>query len=190
MPSTARRVLLTLLLTDALACCLAFGGVAPQLRRPQLAQRGRAGVRLSALRDDYTAIGDAVVLVGYGAVQAVVDNALGPLAGSDPSLFVLTESVPAPVLQGCLLAASWLTCSLLLNLYDPSLTRRPALPTLVACLTAWISSSAVLLAAAWALQATLHLGPGVSEAEVGFVTGSLTVVGGWRFVLVSAMPPE
>ena len=186
------RAALLLLLVDTVARCAALGSAALIHRPPQLVvrDRGGGGVHLSALRDDYTAIGDAVVLVGYGAVQAVVDNALGPLAGSDPSLFELTDSVPAPVLQGCLLAASWLACSLLLNLYDPSLTRRPALPTLVACLTAWISSSAVLLAAAWALQTTLHLGPGVSEAEVGFVTGSLTVVGGWRFVLVSAMPPE
>ena len=96
--------------------------------------------------------------------------------------------MPAPLLQGCLLALSWLSCSMLLQLYDPSLTRQRTWPTVKACLTAWLTSSVLLLLSAWTLQATLHIGPGASVTEFGFVSGSLTVIGGWRFVLLSAMP--
>ena len=54
--------------------------------------------------DTVVLYGDAAALVGYGAIQAVVDFLLSPLAEADPDLFTNSLPLEAPVAQGSLVA--------------------------------------------------------------------------------------
>ena len=76
----------------------------------------------------------------------------------------------------------------LLGGYKTEVTRSSWQPVLTSCLSTWATSCVVMLGAAWLLQSQLSLGPGLREDEVSFVTGSLTVIGGWRLVVVAALP--
>lgn len=122
--------------------------------------------------------GDCAVCLGYGAIQGAVDAALQPLASTQPELFTLTDSLPAPTQQGCVLAIAWVACGLALNGYDverlaASWTRRLA--------ESWASMCVVVLGALWALSLA-GLGPGLDVSEINFYTGSLSVLGAWRYV--------
>ena len=67
-------------------------------------------------------------------------------------------------------------------------TIMPRCFALLACVVPWIGSSCFLLVTL-VLLAQAGIGPGASPAEVDFIVGSGTVVGGWRFVCATALPP-
>ena len=136
--------------------------------------------------DSFVRSGDASACVLYGAVQTIVDFVLGPIVAENPELFVTDQPVSQPVAQGAFLALAWLLCGTQCGAFRASGTRSVAGAKPVAL--TWLSSSALMLAIVWALQAGVGLGPGASEAEISFVTGSLTVVGAWRFVCLQ-LPP-
>jgi hypothetical protein len=60
--------------------------------------------------------------------------------------------------------------------------------TLVAALLPWLGSSALLLGLL-ALLGSVGLGPGATPAEMDFIIGAGTVVGGWRLVAAGGLPP-
>lgn len=152
-----------------LVACDPGGGSAPDIEIPVL-------------------IGDGVSLVGYGVVQAVVDFILGPLARSQPELFTQTETLQSPVGQGAVVALVWILFGSLSGSYMPERVQK--LPdALLACIVPWLGSSCGLLLFL-ALLAQAGIGPGASPAEVGFICGSGTIVGGWRLVYATAQPPE
>ena len=179
-------------LRRALACLLVLGtasalrtGARP-LRRSALPLR--AHLVLNTEPDDtLVCYGDALICLVYGSVQYAIDNALTPLAVASPDLFTIAEPLPAPLLQGTVLAAAWVLACKALGGYQTEVTRSRGAPVVTSCLKTWALSSAAVLGAAWLLQSQLGLGPGLRNDEIGFVTGSLTVVGGWRFV-VAALP--
>ena len=176
-----------------LACLLVLGtasalrttGARP-LRRSALPPR--AHLVLSTGPDDtLVCYGDALICLVYGSAQFAIDNALTPLAVESPDLFTIAEPLPAPLFQGTVVAAAWVLACNALGGYQTQVTRSRGAPVITSCLKTWALSSAVVLFAVWLLQSQLGIGPGLRDDEIGFVTGSLTVVGGWRFV-VSALP--
>ena len=183
MPPSRRA--LTCLLLLGTASALRTG--ARPLRRSALPPL-RAHLVLNTEPDDtLVCYGDALVCLVYGTVQYAIDNALTPLAVASPDLFTNAEPLPAPLLQGTVLAAAWVLACKALGGYQAEVTRSRGAPVITSCLKTWALSSAAVLAAVWLLQTQLGLGPGLRDDEVGFITGSLTVVGGWRFV-VAALP--
>ena len=179
-------------LRRALACLLVLG-TASALRTGARPLRCsalplRAHLVLNTEPDDtLVCYGDALICLVYGSVQYAIDNALTPLAVASPDLFTIAEPLPAPLLQGTVLAAAWVLACKALGGYQTEVTRSRGAPVVTSCLKTWALSSAAVLGAAWLLQSQLGLGPGLRNDEIGFVTGSLTVVGGWRFV-VAALP--
>ena len=176
-----------------LACLLVLGtasalrttGARPLLRS---ALPLRSHLVLSTGPDDtLVCYGDALICLVYGSAQFAIDNALTPLAVESPDLFTIAEPLPAPLFQGTVVAAAWVLACNALGGYQTQVTRSRGAPVITSCLKTWALSSAVVLFAAWLLQSQLGIGPGLRDDEIGFVTGSLTVVGGWRFV-VSALP--
>lgn len=126
--------------------------------------------------------GDAGVLIGYGTVQAVVDYVLSPLAKSSPEMFTQDLPVLAAPLQGILLAGLWVGITSALNGYRAGATRTlPSQEALIPLVAAWIGSSVTMIAAFAAVGLPL-------EAEVEFVFGSATVVGGWRLLYSNSLP--
>ena len=94
--------------------------------------------------DSPVVIGDAVSLIGYGGVQAMVDYLLTPLAKSSPELFTQTDVISAPASQGAAIAIVWIALSLWRGGYAPSTTR--TMPNAVlACLVPWVGSTCCLL---------------------------------------------
>eukprot|EP00320_Phaeocystis_rex_P020187 CAMPEP_0119080442 /NCGR_PEP_ID=MMETSP1178-20130426/112005_1 /TAXON_ID=33656 /ORGANISM="unid sp, Strain CCMP2000" /LENGTH=161 /DNA_ID=CAMNT_0007063043 /DNA_START=114 /DNA_END=599 /DNA_ORIENTATION=- len=158
------------------------------LRRPALPIRAHLVASNTEPDDTLVFCGDAAICLVYGTVQGAIDNALTPLAVASPELFTNAEPLPAPLLQGVVLAVMWVLTCKLLGGYRTQVTRSRGTPVITSCLATWALSSAAVLGAAWALQSQLGLGPGLREDEVSFVTGSLTVIGGWRLVVVSALP--
>ena len=168
--------------------------------------------------DTLVLYGDVGVLVGYGAVQAAVDASLMPLATAQPDLFTQSLPVLAAPLQGIVVAALWCSITiavrrLLLSLdlcpcatpsrcpccsltqrsldrvsppqldgYRAGATRTlPSQEAIIPLLAAWLGSSAILLALFAALGFPL-------DAELEFVFGSATVVGGWRVLYSNKLP--
>ena len=122
------------------------------------------------------------MLLGYGSVQAIVDFALMPLATSQPELFTQTAPVVQAPLQGILLAGLWVGITSVQKGYRPSATRTlPSTESLVPLVTSWLGSSIALLFAFALLGQPL-------DAELEFVFGSATVVGGWRFLYSQMLP--
>ena len=161
----------------------------PPLLRPATPLRARPAMsKLTQPEDTLVFYGDAAFCSLYGAVQGAIDNALTPLATTRPELFTNTDALPEPIIQGVLLAAVWVAACQLLGGYQTEVTRSGGTPVLTSCLLTWVVSSAVLLGAAWLLQSQFGLGPGLREDELSFVTGSLTVMGGWRLIVVAALP--
>ena len=137
--------------------------------------------------DSVVFVGDAMALVSYGAVQLVVDTLLAPFATADPQLFTNDLPLQNPIAQGSLVAITWILIARVSGGYNISKTR--VLPdALIYATMAWLSSSALLLGVL-ALLGSAGIGPGTSPAEVDFIIGSGTVVGGWRLVCASALPP-
>ena len=137
--------------------------------------------------DSVVFVGDAMALVSYGAVQLVVDTLLAPFATADPQLFTNDLPLQNPIAQGSLVAITWILIARVSGGYNISKTR--VLPdALIYATMAWLSSSALLLGLL-ALLGSAGIGPGTSPAEVDFIIGSGTVVGGWRLVCASALPP-
>ena len=133
--------------------------------------------------DQQALLGDAFVSMIYGAVQGVVDAVLSPLADAEPELFTSTERLPAPAAQGAALALTWVAAALLLRLYDPSLTRGDAAQAGTACIATWAGAVA-LAEGGLLLLSSAGIGPGPLDlAELGFLTGSLSVLAGWRWIL-------
>ena len=66
---------------------------------------------------------DAGVLVGYGVVQALVDQLLLPFATAQPELFTQDKPVDAAPLQGLILAALWVGITTAVDGYRPEVTR-------------------------------------------------------------------
>ena len=134
--------------------------------------------------------GDTASLLGYGAVQSLVDDALSPLAAKSPELFTQADSLAAPIFQAAVLAATWATIGTALGCYQRRLTRPADSPglALLAAVPPWLGSCALLLGALALLRSQLGVGPGASQAELDFFLGSATVVGGWRFVVATALP--
>ena len=131
-----------------------------------------------AMRDRLVLTGDCAVCLGYGAIQGAVDAALPPLARTQPELFTVTESLPAPAAQGIVLALAWVACGVALNGYAPerlaaSWTRRLA--------ESWAGMCTLVLGGLYTLS-LVGLGPGLGLSEIEFYTGSLSVLGAWRFV--------
>lgn len=128
-------------------------------------------------------IGDCAVATLYGAVQGVVDVVLSLMAESVPDAFSTTEALPAPVTQGALLALAWVAAALLLRLYDPQVTRGRAAEAVAACAATWLGSVALTESGLYALGGA-GFGPGpLDAAELNFFTGSITVLGGWRWIV-------
>ena len=152
--------------------------VPPRLRAP----------RGDEVDDTLVLYGDAAACMVYGAVQGLTDGLLAPLAAAQPELFTNATPLPLPLLQGTVLALAWVAACAALGGYRPEVTRSRGAPAVRSCLGAWALSTAGVLGALWALQAGAGLGPGVGNDEVSFVTGSLTVVGAWRLVVVAAGP--
>jgi hypothetical protein len=126
--------------------------------------------------------GDAGVLIGYGTVQALVDFVLSPLAKSSPDMFTQDLPVLAAPLQGILLAGLWVGITSALNGYRAGATRTlPSKEALIPLVAAWIGSSITMIAAFAAVGLPL-------DAEVEFVFGSATVVGGWRLLYSNSLP--
>ena len=126
--------------------------------------------------------GDAGVLIGYGTVQALVDVVLSPLAKASPGMFTQDLPVLAAPLQGILLAALWVGITNALDGYRAGATRTlPSRAAIVPLVAAWLGSSVTLIAAFAALGLPL-------EAEVEFVFGSATVIGGWRLLYANSLP--
>lgn len=137
--------------------------------------------------DEFVLKGDAAALLGYGCVQSLTDFLLSPLAASQPDAFSNDVPVDAPVAQACLLVLTWVSTARAVGGYNPKVTR--ALPdTLVGAVTPWLVSSAIICGSC-GLLSQVGIGPGLSGAEVDFVLGSATVVGGWRLVSARALPP-
>ena len=161
--------------------------------------------------DEFVLYGDAAWLLAYGAIQGIVDIVLGPMASADPSMFtndipleryfrcVSTLDLPdacrahwssvralawySPVAQGSLLALTWILLTRATGGYAFSKTRE--LPNaLFYAATSWLASCALLIGGL-ALLGSMGVGPGASPAEVAFITGSATIVGGWRLVCAS-----
>mgnify|MGYP003687053625 FL=1 len=133
--------------------------------------------------DNQCLVGDCVVCTLYGGVQGAVDVVLAPFAESVPDAFLSTERLPMPALQGSLLAVAWVAFALSLRLYHPSLTRGRAIDAGTACLYTWLGSVALSFAGLIVLQG-LGAGPGpLDMAELSFFTGSITVLGGWRWIV-------
>ena len=134
------------------------------------------------MRDDDPLVrrGDVGVLVAYGSVQAAVDQILLPVATSQPALFSQDKPVDAAPLQGVILATLWVGITMAIDGYNPSVTR--AWPDCLKPLTlAWLGSGAIMVAGFAALGLPL-------EAEVEFVLGSATVIGGWRYLYSFRLP--
>ena len=160
---------------------------------------------------DYLVLyGDSGVLLAFGSVQAVFDSALQPLYSTlipDSAVAVVSH---AP-LQGMLLcahclsnpglalpyhpahqshvrslvcdsAACWVGILLAMKAYRPSVTRALMQPSgFLPLLAAWLGSSLALVAALVAVGVPL-------DAESDFLLGSITVVGGWRYLYSQGLP--
>ena len=118
------------------------------MRRPALPLR--AHLVLNTEPDDTLVFyGDATVCLLYGSVQYAIDNALTPLAVASPGMFTIAEPLPAPLLQGVVLAAAWVLACKALGGYQTEVTRSRGAPVITSCLGAWALSSAAVLGAAW-----------------------------------------
>ena len=133
-------------------------------------------------RPNSSADGDAGVLVGYGAVQTFMDATLAPVASTNPELFALAQPIPGASLQGIVLAALWVGITSVQNGYRAGATRTlPSKESLIPLATAWLGSGTILL--------TLCAVQGIPlDAEVEFILGSATVVGGWRLLYSDSLP--
>jgi len=141
--------------------------------------------------------GDVYLLLGYGAVQGVVDITFAPLAQAQPETFKMLIGPPVtlPSIQGCVLAALWVTAGLTLgaidalNPYDIKRTRGigPVAAATVA-LGPWFASCSLMMLLLAGLDVGFHLGPGLSAAETDFLIGSYVVMAGWRVIFDSALP--
>ena len=120
------------------------------------------------------------MLVGYGSVQAVVDQLLLPYATSQPDMFTQDQPVDAAPLQGLIIAALWVGLTTALNGYDPAVTR--SWPDMLKpLLIAWVGTSIVMLASFALIGLPL-------DAEFEFVMGTATVIGGWRYFYSFMLP--
>ena len=115
--------------------------------------------------------GDAGVLLAYGSVQTVFDLLVKPIAAT--GIFL---PVPHAASQGIVLAALW--CGMLLLLKEYSLSRTRTFRPFPLTAT-WLSSSLAMLAASTTIM-------GVPlEAELDFLVGAASVLGGWRYCLTT-----
>ena len=120
--------------------------------------------------------------VTWNSPEAVVDFVLSPFAKSSPEMFTQDLPVLAAPLQGILLAGLWVGITSALNGYRAGATRTlPSKEALIPLVAAWIGSSVTMIAAFAAVGLPL-------EAEVEFVFGSATVVGGWRLLYSNSLP--
>ena len=189
MPSRCRSLLLLLLSHDAAAwsATAARAALANHNGYSSLAvSTARRCSAPKAFSEDQIDIlvrrGDAGVLIGYGTVQAVVDFVLSPFAKSSPEMFTQDLPVLAAPLQGILLAGLWVGITSALNGYRAGATRTlPSKEALIPLVAAWIGSSVTMIAVFAAVGLPL-------EAEVEFVFGSATVVGGWRLLYSNSLP--
>ena len=123
---------------------------------------------------------DAGVLVGYGVVQALVDQLLLPFATAQPELFTQDKPVDAAPLQGLILAALWVGITTAVDGYRPEVTR--VWPDMLKPLViAWVSMSAIMIGSFALVGLPL-------DAEFEFVLGSATVMGGWRWLYSFGLP--
>jgi len=133
--------------------------------------------------DRQVLFGDCAVCTLYGGVQGAVDVLLSPFAESAPDAFVSAERLPMPAVQGGLLALVWVAVALGLRAYNPELTRGRAPGALGACVATWLGSVALVEIGLFLLgQAGVGPGP-LDIAEINFFTGSITVLGGWRWIV-------
>ena len=174
----------------ALLPFVAAWSAAPSVRRSGAAAKGpRVKRRCRGARafsedkfDKLVFYGDAGVLVGYGAVQAIVDASLMPLATAQPELFTQSEAVLAAPLQGIVLAALWCSITVAVGGYRAGATRTlPTRAAIVPLVSAWLLSSLILVAGFAAAGLDV-------DAELEFVLGSATVVGGWRVLYSNRLP--
>jgi hypothetical protein len=113
----------------------------------------------------------------------MVDVALSPFAESLPDAFLTTQRLPMPALQGAVLALAWVLVGYAMRTYNPRLTRGDALAAATACLVTWLGSVFLVLGGLYVLGEA-GAGPGpLDVAELSFYTGSITVLGGWRWVV-------
>ncbi|KAL1511510.1 hypothetical protein AB1Y20_006306 [Prymnesium parvum] len=132
--------------------------------------------------DSLVLYGDVGVLIGYGVVQASVDNLLLPIALAQPELFTQNQPVLAAQWQGLALAGLWVLITLSIKGYSPRATRSlPSREALIPLVAAWLGSTAALLLCFSVLGLPL-------EAELEFALGSATVIGGWRWLYSLGLP--
>lgn len=113
----------------------------------------------------------------------MVDVALSPFADSVPDAFLNSQRLPMPALQGAVLALAWVLVGSAMRLYNPRLTRGDALAAATACLITWLGSVLLILGGLYLLSEA-GAGPGALDvAELSFYSGSITVLGGWRWIV-------
>ena len=105
-----------------------------------------------------------------------------PLATAQPELFTQSLPVLAAPLQGIAVAVLWCSITAAMNGYRAGATRTlPSQEAIIPLVAAWLGSSLILLALFAALGFPL-------DAELEFVFGSATVVGGWRVLYSNKLP--
>ena len=139
--------------------------------------------------DELVFYGDAAWLFAYGAVQGIVDLLPSVFtldeASADSTIFSIDLPLENPVAQGSLLALTWIVLTRAIGGY--SYTRTRVMPDALFYTAASWLASCVLLIGGLALLGSLGIGPGASQTEVNFITGSATVVGGWRLVCATSL---
>ena len=142
--------------------------------------------------------GDAAVILGYGAIQGVVDISFAPMATQQPQLFDLLVGQPVwlPSLQGVVIAALWVGAGVVLHgmdfldPYDVKRTRGVDVLTAAAnAIAPWAATCVPMLIALACLHSAFQLGPGLATEEVDFLVGAYVVTAGWRIVACSVLPP-
>ena len=111
--------------------------------------------------------------------------------------FLVGAPVTLPTVQIIVLTACWFSSGMALsssgNQFDPFDIKKTRgvdpLAAATAALAPWVATflfASVFLAV---LDAAFQLGPGLSQEEVDFLVGTYVVVGGWRVVASSLLPP-